>query len=143
MKLFLAVPFSSRVDTAGIVVPEYRSTIERALVGLRAIGHEVFCALEYSDWAIGENVDPTTEFRKDFAEIDASDKLVVLLEEKVSAGVQLELGYAYARDKQLQMYQIGKAAWSNNAFSGAVGCDILPVENVDDFIDKVVASNPL
>ena len=142
MKIFLSTPFSSRVDSDGSVIPEFRQSIEQLLIDLRAVGHQVFSALEYTNWKIGENVAPDEEFRIDLREIDTSDKVICLLEERVSAGVQLELGYAYAKGKQLEIYQIGKSAWSNLAFSAAVGCGLEPVENIDDFVTKAIKNNP-
>ena len=117
MKIFLVVPFSSRVAEGGEVEPSYRKTIEGLIAQLRAHGRSVFCALEYADWRIGGLTTPEAELGHDLAEIDSSDLLVVLLEERISAGIQLECGYAYAKGKDIAAYQIGKPAWSNAAFS--------------------------
>jgi nucleoside 2-deoxyribosyltransferase len=138
MKYFLSVPFSSRVDGAGNVLAEYRQIIEQLILGLRAAGHEVFCALEHTKWSMDELAVPEDEFRKDLAEIDACDELIILLEERVSAGVQIENGYAYAKGKKLQTYQIGKSAWSNMAFSKLSGAEIVQVKDINDFAHQVL-----
>lgn len=141
MRIFLSVPFSSQVDASGKVNHTYRASIEKLISALRQAGHEVFCALEHANWGMSELAVPEEEFKRDLAEIDACDKLVILLEERVSAGVQLENGYAFAKGKNLEAYQIGKAAWSNIAFSRLAGGSITPVESVLDFVNQAIVRN--
>lgn len=141
MKLFLSVPFSSYVGSDGAVAAEYRATIEALLADLRAKNHDVYCALEYANWQMGGMQLPEDEFTHDLREIDAADAVVVLLEEQVSAGVQLENGYAFAKEKSIECYQIGKPAWSNIAFSRLNGHEIIPVQDVADFTAKVAAAH--
>ena len=138
MKYFLSVPFSSRVDENGVVDAAYRADIEQLIGGLRQKGHEVFCALEHMHWSTSELAVPEDEFRKDLAEIDSCHQMLILLEERVSAGVQLENGYAFAKGKQFQTYQIGKAAWSNMAFARMAGDELLLVNSVGDFVDQAL-----
>jgi len=116
MKIFLSVPFSSRVNLQGDAEALYRRSIETLLAELRKHNHEVYCALEHAQWKMGGLTPPDEELRHDFAEIDATDKVVVLLEATISAGVQLENGYAFARGKTIEAYQLDKPAWSNIAF---------------------------
>jgi nucleoside 2-deoxyribosyltransferase len=116
----------------------YRADIERLINGLRQKGHEVFCALEHMHWSTSELAIPEDEFRKDLAEIDNCDKMLILLEERISAGVQLENGYAYAKGKQFETYQIGKPAWSNMAFARMAGGEILSVNSVVDFVEQTL-----
>lgn len=141
MRIFLAVPFSSRVDADGNVMGDYRKSIEKLLGGLRQRGHTVYCALEYTKWRMDGLSLPEEELGQDFTEIDAADKLIVVLEEQLSAGVQLESGYAYARQKVIEVYQIGKPAWSNIAFSRLNGNDIISVQSIDDFVGQVLERN--
>ncbi len=84
---------------------------------------------------------PHEEFKHDFEQIDACDKMIVLMEERVSAGVQIECGYAYARGKNIEVYQIGKPAWSNQTFAQVNGHEIILVQSVDDFVEKALARN--
>ena len=141
MNIFLSVPFSSRINTDGTVEASYQKLIEQLLLGLRERGHNVYCALEYAEWKMGGSTSPEEEFRQDFAEIDNTDKLIVLLEERVSAGVQLEEGYAYAKHRIIELYQIGKPAWSNMTFAKLNGHEIIAVQNVDDFVDQALRHN--
>ena len=138
MKYFISVPFTSKVGADGAVESTYRAQIELLLANLRAAGHEVFCALEHADWRFGGLTPPEEELRRDFAEIDKADKVVILLEEKISAGVQLENGYAFAKGKAFETYQIGRPAWSNEAFAKLAGQPIVEVSEVADFIDHVL-----
>ena len=135
------IPFSSRALPDGSIEAAYRSSIERLIRGLEEKSHEVYCALVYAGWKLGGDTLPEDEFRHDFAEIDASDKLITLLEERVSAGVQLESGYAYAKGKKSEIYQIGKPVWSNNAFAKLNGNEIISVTDVTDFVEKALQNN--
>lgn len=141
MKIFLSVPFTSQVDSDGNVNPAYRAAIEDLLKALRDYQHEVFCALEHTGWSMGGVTLPEEEFKKDLQEIDQADKLIILLEERVSAGVQLENGYAFAKGKVLDIYQIGQMAWSNMAFGRLSGNDIIPVKSVLDFVHQAKQRN--
>lgn len=99
-KLFLATSFSGHVDyETGIVVPEYRRTIEGILSALRTTGEfDVFCAVEYEGWVISGDVPPEVGVQKDLAEIDEADiVLAVLPTGIISAGIQYEVGYADAK----------------------------------------------
>jgi len=141
MKLFLCVPFSGHVTESGAVEEAYRQTIERLLNNLRQHGHDVYCALEYADWTMGGASTPEEELSHDFAEIDRCDKVVVLVEERVSAGVQLENGYAFAKSKEVAVYQIGKPAWTNIAFAKLNGHEIVQVTDIDDFARQALIQN--
>jgi len=141
MKIFLSVPFTSRVDESGQVEASYRSIIEDLIKTLRSNEHEVFCALEHTGWKFGGMTSPEEEFQADLAEIDKTNQMIVLLEERISSGVQLESGYAFAKGKTVEMYQIGKPAWSNVGFSRLSGRGIIPVKDVADFARLVKDHN--
>lgn len=141
MNIFLAVPFSSRIDENGEVTAHYRSELEQLLARLRADGHTVFCALEYTGWrSVGDNSLPADELQHDFEQILKSDIMFALLEERISAGVEIELGYAYAHDKTIRMFQIGRPAWSNIAISQLTSHPIETVRSVTDFGTRVLES---
>lgn len=141
MKLFLSVPFTSRALPDGTLEPQYEEAIRSLIESLRRAGHEVFCALEHAQWTFGGLTPPEQELAKDFEEISACNKMIVYLEERVSAGIQLELGYAYAAGIQIEAYQEGKAAWSNAAFVKLSGSAFTTVSTIDDFVASVVANN--
>lgn len=139
MKLFLSVPFSSRVDDTGAVPQDYKDALGKVLEHFRSNSDEIWCALEDVGWNIHGSVDPADEFRKDFAQIDEADELLVLLEERVSTGVQIEIGYALAKNKRIRMFQIGQPSWSNTAVSSLGGYEIELVHDVDEFASRVVS----
>ena len=141
MNIFLSVPFTSRTEATGAVEASYRNKVEKLLQDLRNAGHEVFCAVEHAGWELGGVALPAEEFKKDLEEIENSDKIVVLLEERISAGIQLEIGYAYAKGKPVEFYQIGKATWSNIAFSQLANNVCYPIQSVDDFVVQVLKHN--
>jgi nucleoside 2-deoxyribosyltransferase len=138
MNIFLSVPFSSRIDESGLIEKSYRHSMEALIAGLRERGHEVYCALEYAQWKMGGMTAPEEELKHDFEEINKSDKLIVLLDKVVSAGVQLENGYAFAKGKAVVMYQIDSPAWSNIAFSRLNGHEIVLVKSDADFVGQVL-----
>jgi nucleoside 2-deoxyribosyltransferase len=82
------------------VAPEFRQFIEGLLQTLRTEDLEVFAAIEHEGWMLSSNVPPEVGVQKDIAELDAADVLVALVDDKPSAGVQFELGYAVAKEKQ-------------------------------------------
>ena len=100
--IFLATSFSGQVNPhSREVVPEFRRAIEDILQALREEGGvEVFCAVEDEKWHT-DNQLPEAGVKKDLAKLDASDMLLALIDDKVSAGVQFEIGYAVAKDKQV------------------------------------------
>jgi Nucleoside 2-deoxyribosyltransferase len=136
MKIFLCVPFSSRVDAEGRVFNSYRKHIEALTTAIKELGHDYFVALEYTGWMMGGSTSPEDELKYDLSQIDESDVIIALLEERVSAGVQLENGYAFAKGKKVYVYQIGKPAWSNIAFSKIAGHAIVQVENESEFVES-------
>lgn len=136
MKFFLCVPFTSRVNDAGAVQSEYRTHLEELTNYIKSKGHQYYLALEYAGWIMGGHTDPEDELRHDFEQIDDSEIVIALLEERVSAGVQLENGYAYAKNKKVYIYQIGKPAWSNIAFATIAGHDIKTVADDSEFINQ-------
>ncbi len=140
MKYFLSLPFSSKVDDTGAVFEDYRKEITKLTEAIKSAGHTYFLALEYANWTMGggPDKDPAAELQHEFDQIDSSDCVIVLLEDRISAGVQLENGYAYARGKKLQIYQIGKPVWSNIAFARIVGYEITSVQSVADFVSQAV-----
>lgn len=138
MKLFLSVPFTSRALPDKSLDPAYETLIRDLLSGLRDSGHEVFCALEHAHYSFGGLTPPEEEFEQDLAAIDSSDVMIVMLEERVSSGIQLELGYAYAKGIELDMFQVGKPTWSNIGFSKLSGKAIEQVLDEKDFALKVL-----
>lgn len=141
MKIFLSVPFTSRALPDNTLDPDYEQQMRFVIRSLADAGHSVFCALEYTNWTFGGLTPPEEELQKDLQEIEVCDKMIVYLEERVSSGVQLELGYAYAKDKTIEVYQEGKASWSNAAFVKLSGNTATAITGLDDFVQKVIANN--
>ena len=97
-KDFYSCSFSGKaVPNTNDVEDSFRKLVEEDLQNLRAQGHEVNCAVEAEGWKLGV-VTPGEAVTRIVNEINASDMLVARLEREISAGVQWELGYAYAKN---------------------------------------------
>ena len=93
MNIFLSTSFSCKVDDAGVIQPEFKALVQERLAQLRAAGHEVFCVIEDRGWRMepGENKGEQVAF--DIGKIRESDAIVAIIGEKISAGLQWELGF--------------------------------------------------
>lgn len=101
-RVFLSTSFSSQVNyDTGEVLPEFRAGLEKVLKVLREQPDiEVFCAIEDEGWKISD-APADTGVTYDIGQVDTADILVALMEDKPSAGVQFEIGYAVAKGKRV------------------------------------------
>jgi nucleoside 2-deoxyribosyltransferase len=136
-KVFLGTSFSGQVDTHGSILPEFRRSIEQLLEGLRKNELEIFAAVEHEDFMIRADVPPEIGVKKDLDEIDAADVVVALIDDKPSAGLQFELGYAIAKGKQVVLAQ--HAANHQLAYfnQGAISAGLLTLVEYDT-IDALI-----
>ena len=141
MKLFLSLPIANCADSNGELSPDYRKNIETLMAGLRVSGHDVFCILESLCWKVNSTRSPGELFGAGLDGLDASDKMIVLLDSPVSSGVQIELGYAYAKGKIIEMYQIGEPGWSNMAFAELCKAQVHRVHDTADFVQSAIRNN--
>jgi nucleoside 2-deoxyribosyltransferase len=116
MRIFLSVPFTQFVNEKGKVDSAYRSDIESVINILEESGHKVYCAPKKEGWKITDH-DPVTAFKRVFKEIDACDLFIAILKFDVSAGVELGMGYAFAKKKRIIIasptgHNLG---WNNHA----------------------------
>ena len=121
MKVFVAASYSSKVNyVSGEVYADYRQWMEAQLDAIEAEGHEVFNSLRKDSYKIN-NDDPAGAFLTDFDELDRSDVLVAFVSDKVSAGVQVEIGYAIAKSMRVILVQMSgtQQSWSNAALDKA------------------------
>jgi len=101
MQIFVAASYSSRVNyETGLVHEDYKRELEEILAKLESYGHMVFCALRADGYRIND-ADPAGAFRLDMQEIDKADGMFAIVGDSVSAGVQTEMGIAYALQKRL------------------------------------------
>lgn len=100
MKIFLSTSFSQVINyDTGEVEPKIRQEIEQILQTIRAAGHEVFAAVEDEGWKISK-LTPAEGAKYDIRRVEEADVLIAILHEKISAGVQWEIGYADALGKK-------------------------------------------
>lgn len=117
MKVFVAASYSSRVNyQTGEVMPDYKVWLEENLTTIEKMGHTVFCALRADNYRIN-SMDPAAAFKLDTEQIKAADVLLAFVEEDISAGVQTEVGYALALNKQVVLAHdpSTKLNWFNQA----------------------------
>lgn len=100
-QIFLSTTFSGSINTdTGTVLPEFRASIEAVLASLREQPDVVvFCAIEREGWKISGELGK--DVAQDIKEVGDADVLVALVQDKLSAGVQFEIGYAVALGKQV------------------------------------------
>lgn len=133
MKVFVATSYSSKVNyDTGEVFPEYKQWLENILTMLEQAGHEPFCALRADQYKINDE-DPAKAFFLDMEHIQASDVILVLLDDHVSAGVQVEIGVGVALKKNVILAHLPehKPAYFNAAMvqSGTVKEVLLPFDS--------------
>lgn len=110
MKVFVAASYSSQVNyNTGEVFPEYKEWLEAHLGRIEKLGHTVFCALRADEYKINDG-DPAEAFSLDEREIDTADALLAFVTDKVSAGVQTEIGMAIAKRKLVVIAHLGEHA---------------------------------
>lgn len=139
MKIFVAVSYSSQVNyETGEVFPEYKYWLENNLEQLERFGHAVFCALRADQYKIN-GANPAEAFSLDESEIEAADAMLAFVTDKVSAGVQTEIGMAIAQKKPVVIAHLDEypLAYFNQAIvlAGQANEITLPLES-DPFSNK-------
>jgi nucleoside 2-deoxyribosyltransferase len=116
-KVFVATSYSSQVDyQTGQVLPEYREFLERQFAVIESTGAKIFSAIRHDNYKIN-NASPEEAFRVDWQEIKKCDIFIAFLSDKVSAGVQTEIGMAVAMGKTVLLARPAnvKLEYFNNA----------------------------
>lgn len=140
MKIFLATPFSTKVDeSTKEVFPDFREFVEDILKTVRAGGSDVYCSVEYENWKIQEG-DPIKAWQKDWDELKSADVFVAILEERVSPGVQIEIGAAISWGKKIVLVtetQDQQLQWTNTTISQVPEYDITLLKGIDKLEDEL------
>ncbi len=147
LKIFICTSFSSKIDSSGAVLSEHRAAIESLLVLITKLGHTYFCAIEDEGWRITEG-NPATEFKRDLDHIKESDIMIALLEDSISAGVQLEIGYMLNEIEKVPSKKLVLAhpsntelAWSNQAISTLPNVNKVSYSTNQDIINHLALQN--
>jgi len=101
----------------------------------------VVCALREDGYRIND-ADPASAFRLDYDSIAAAEGLVAFLSEKISAGVQTEIGIAVALKKRVIIAQKKgtKVEYYNNALERA-GAAILTSYDSNEINSALLTKN--
>lgn len=139
MKIFLSVSFSSQVDEQGAINAAYRSDLEVLIQKLEEKSHTVFCAPRLENWKITDH-DPVHALKGDLEELDKCELYVAILGEDVSAGVQLETGYALALEKRMVLASPAstKLGWTNNALTGFENISNINFSFYDELAEQIL-----
>jgi nucleoside 2-deoxyribosyltransferase len=100
MKIFLSVSYSSQVDATGKVFPEYRKELESVISVFEKINHHVYCAPREDLWTLNDT-SPADAFEVDMRNVNECNLFVAFVGNKVSAGIQMEMGFALAKGKRI------------------------------------------
>jgi nucleoside 2-deoxyribosyltransferase len=100
MNIFLSVAYSSQVDDTGRILPAYQRQLQAIINLFEADRHQVFCAPREDNWTLPHTT-PAAALELDTHHLDACDLIIAFLSRHISAGIQLELGYALAKNKRL------------------------------------------
>jgi nucleoside 2-deoxyribosyltransferase len=139
MKIFLSVSFSAHTDKAGVVDQAYRSDLETVIQKLEDAGHDVFCAPRLEGWKVTDH-NPVHAFQGDLKQLNECDLYVGILGKDVSAGVQIETGYALALEKRMVLASHAgtKLGWTNNALTGFENVSSVNFSFYDELADQIL-----
>lgn len=111
MRIFLAFPFTFKLQGKGLLPGEYILELTQLKKGLEKMGHTVKMAHEREKW--GEELLPPEICTKlDFDDISKSDLVVAYPGNPPSGGVHIELGWASALGKQIIIIKKNKDSYS-------------------------------
>lgn len=139
MRLFLSVPFSSKVDSKGIIDKAFKSDIEILIQNLEEDGHKVYCAPAAEKWKISHD-NPVKVLSGDLDKIAKTDVYIAILDNEISAGVQISMGFALANQKRIVMASPTgvKLSWANNAVSGFQNVSSLNFSFYDELAEQIL-----
>ena len=91
MKIFFGVPYSSKVDTTGAVLPEYRNELEQMIAIATDLGNTAFCAPQHDGWHLN-SISAADAFLLDTNELRTSDAFIGIVEsDNPSIGACMEV----------------------------------------------------
>jgi nucleoside 2-deoxyribosyltransferase len=100
MKIFLAAPFTQLLEPDGAGIGRFRAIIREVMTIIEEAGHSVVCAHEREEWGLRLDT-PARALKLDLTEIEISDVLLAIVGSPPSPGVQLEIGFAIAKQRKM------------------------------------------
>jgi nucleoside 2-deoxyribosyltransferase len=141
MKIFVSTSYSAKINYGtGDVFPEHKQWLEEILTTIEHAGHQPLCALRDDNYNIN-NADPDQAYLLDRASIDASDVVFVLLDDQISAGVQLEIGLAAGLGKKIILAHLPehKLTYLNASMVSAGAASELELPLTADKLDQNIS----
>ena len=103
MKVFFAIPYSQLCDEKYEVKKEYREFLEKLIKKTKELGCEYFLAHERENWGKEySSAEESTEI--DFNTISRCDLVCMIPGVPASGGVHVELGWASAAHKKINLF---------------------------------------
>jgi nucleoside 2-deoxyribosyltransferase len=101
MKIFLAVPFNTKInEVTKKIDQEYKNWLMDLMFTLENAGHTYLSSHVRENWgdALAE---PEEALRYDIEFMNQADLIVVVIDNPPSPGVQFEIGYSFAKNKKI------------------------------------------
>lgn len=143
MKVFIAMPYSQLCDENYNLKPKYKNFCQKLTGKIKNLGWDYFLAHERENW--GKDYCSAEESTQiDFDTIKDSDLIVMIPGNPISGGVHVELGWASANNKKINLFLKKDADYS--PMVTGIGC--LTEANYyyydndysDELIEKIIAS---
>ena len=135
MKVFLAAPFTQLIDPKTGDIGVYRPTLEAILDMLEASNVQVFNAHRRERWG-GRLDEPNVALKLDLEDIEQCDLLIAIIGSPPSPGVQLEIGFAIAKEKRILLlcnrYEF--IPYLNRGIAALPNCALLKYESDADLL---------
>ena len=130
--------YMKKIYLAGSCSKEERDRMEEIAAALRKKGYEVYCPFElkiHNAWDYSQEEWSKMVFDKDIAAIDECDFMILMSKGRNStAGTNWEQGYAYAKGKDIFVFQYTKEETSLMTYCGCTRFINLPTE-IDEKFD--------
>jgi nucleoside 2-deoxyribosyltransferase len=138
MKVFLSVSYSSQVDEAGRVLPTYRKELEAAIKEFETVNHYVYCAPREDNWTLNDT-SPAEAFNVDMRAVEGCDLFIAFIGNRISAGIQMEIGYALAKGKRvvLALPTTDKLGYVNQGLVDSGNAKLILFKDHSDLLDKL------
>lgn len=115
VKVFVAAPFSSMINSQGFFMKQYRERLSQLHKSIEESGHSVFASQRNENWG-NAPLKPEEYVSIDYHELSFSDVVVAVLGARPSLGVCIELGWASALG--IPIIVVGKRVSASTMISG-------------------------
>lgn len=137
MLIFLAIPYTQLCDDNLIVKEEYKTFFSKLVVKLKEIKCEYFLAHEREKWG-EEYILDSESASVDFEAIKKCDLLCVIPGYPISGGVHVEMGYACAHNKKMNIFLKKEKGYSPMVTGIHCATEVNYYYYEEDFSDEII-----